>query len=328
MVQQIIPLYNKKLHNGIAALERWSIGGTSQWVMMRGRDRKKPILLFLHGGPGIAQIGFARSFQKELEEHFIVVNWDQRGSGLSFSKQVSPASMNVNQFVQDTLEVTAKLLERFQQPKLYLVGHSWGSILGMLAIQQKPEYFYAYYGIGQISDMRENEEFCYQYSLNEAQKRGWQKAVKELHSLGPRPFTDRKSLSIQRKWLSRLGGIYHEVNVPALMLKGMLASKEYKWTDLIRYTAGTFFSTKTIWPEAAEINVVEKVPEVRVPVIINAGKYDYNTPSELSLHYYQTLRAPSKEWFWFDRSGHAPHFEEPERFREILLSTYRTYSQY
>ncbi|AHD06749.1 alpha/beta fold hydrolase [Paenibacillus larvae] len=328
MFQQKMPLYSKNRQSGIAAVERWNVGGINQWVMMRGMDIKKPLLLFLHGGPGIAQIGFARSFQKELEEHFVVVNWDQRGSGLSFSKQISPASMNVNQFVQDTLEVTTKLLERFQRPKLYLVGHSWGSILGMLAIKQKPEYFYAYYGIGQISDMLQNEEFCYQYSLNEAQKRGWQKAVKELGSLGPRPFTDQKSLNIQRKWLGRLGGIYHEVNVPALMLKGMLASKEYGWMDLIRYTAGTFFSTKTMWPEIAKINVAGKVPEVNVPVIINAGKYDYSTPSELSRHYYQTLRAPDKGWFWFERSGHSPHFEEPERFREVVLSTYRTYSQY
>ena len=138
--------------NSISLLEKVSIGGTNQWITVRGEDRRNPILLYLHGGPGHAEMGSNPRF-KELEKRYVVVNWDQRGSGKSFSPNLSKETLNVDQFLSDTHEMVEMLKKRFGREKIYLVGHSWGSLLGMIEISKHPESLYAYVGVGQFADL-------------------------------------------------------------------------------------------------------------------------------------------------------------------------------
>lgn len=147
----------QRLENSIATLDSVVLGNIEQSILIRGQNIDNPILLFLHGGPGYPQISFARKFQSKLERDFIIVNWDQRGSGKSYSRHVPQDSMTRDQFIMDTFELIDYLLDRFDQEKIYLAGHSWGSDIGVRVVEQKPLLFYAYIGIGQVihSEMQE-----------------------------------------------------------------------------------------------------------------------------------------------------------------------------
>jgi len=137
--------------NSIASLEQVSLGDLKQFILIRGRNRTHPLLLFLHGGPGMPAMYLAHRFQKRLEDHFVVVHWDRRGAGKSYNKDIPLETMNVEQMIADTCELIRYLKRCFDQEKIYLVGHSWGTYLGMLVVHRHPELFYAYVGIGQLT---------------------------------------------------------------------------------------------------------------------------------------------------------------------------------
>ena len=167
---------------GIDSLESVRLGGVDQWIQIRGHDRSKPILLFLHGGPGFPQMPFSH-LNAELEKDFVVVQWDQRGAGKSYSWSIPDDSMRVAQFVSDTRELAQILLQRFNAPKCYLVAHSWGSLIGALTVAQSPELFHAYVSIGQLAGLPETQQVRYQFALESAQKENNQKAVTELNRI-------------------------------------------------------------------------------------------------------------------------------------------------
>ncbi|MBM7643830.1 pimeloyl-ACP methyl ester carboxylesterase [Scopulibacillus daqui] len=309
----------KKHHKGITALKKITIGGADQWILMRGANRSNPILLFVHGGPGAAQIGFARPFQSDLEKHFIVVNWDQRGAGLSYSKHLTAASMTINQFVSDLLEIVQWLLKTFKHEKVYLVGHSWGSIIGMLAVQKRPEWFYAYFGVGQVADINKGDFISYKYTLRCAEESQNKKAICELQSIGEPPWHQVKHERIHQKWLKKFGGLYKQKQLMAKFSKHMLFNPEYHLTDLFKHIKGQKFSMSHMYKEMSTINLAEQVTEVQVPVFFCIGRHDYLTPFELAEAYFKVLKAPQKGYIWFEHSAHSPHFEEYEKFNDFLI---------
>jgi len=169
----------------IAELIAIPVNGIRQWLLIHGVDKNKPVLLFLHGGPGSAHIAVMRNYQKELEKHFVVVQWDQRGAGLSGMEPVPDETYTKEQFIADGLEVTLYLRERFKQDKIFLVGHSWGSGLGYMMSIRKPEYFRAFAGLGQMS--KDGEKLSYEETFKVAREANNQEAVKELLELGAPP---------------------------------------------------------------------------------------------------------------------------------------------
>ena len=306
--------------DSIASLEKRQIGGIDQWLLIRGKQKKLPILLFLHGGPGTAQIGIAPSIQKELEQHFLVVNWDQLGAGLSYSKDPSLAStMTIDQYIADLLEVTQQLLAQFGQEKLYLVGHSWGTILGTLFAARYPELLHAYIGTGQIGCMIEGEQASYAYTVQKATETNNHKALQQLHKVADLPIGSMKRLGVQRKWLARFGGVTHSINLYPWMLKRFVLSRTYTLTDWSKFAGGAALSLRTVWSEVMTVNLFQSVPELKVPVWFLTGRYDYNTPFEVAERYFQALRAPMKNWVWFENSAHAVPFEEHALFTKQLI---------
>lgn len=309
--------------NSVASLEKVKIGGFYQWIIIRGHDIGNPILLFLHGGPGSAESAFAYKFQRDLEEHFIMVNWDQRGAGKSYSRKIPKDSMTIEQFILDTHEIMQLLLNRFNQEKLYLVGHSWGSILGTLVVSRYPELIHAYVGIGQVVNILDNEKVSYQYTIEQAKERGNEKALKQLKKLEPYPeknINDTKPLKKQRKWLLKFNGVMHNESSWWPYIKITLGSPEYSLKDLFKYLAGMKLSITTMWTQLHEIDFPNQITELKVPVYICMGRYDYNTPFELAEKYFNQLKAPSKEFIWFENSGHMLNTEESEKFNEILIN--------
>lgn len=305
--------------HAIAELEKRTIGGIDQWLLIRGTDCRQPILLFLHGGPGTAQIGFAAAEQGELEKHYVAVNWDQRGAGLSYTSERQLAgTMTLERFIADLLEVVQYLLGRFGQEKLFLVGHSWGTILGTLFASRYPQYLHAYIGVGQIGHMQQGEQVSYDYVLRKAEETGNRKAQKELAALADRPF-DIKRIKAERKWLSVYGGVTHNIHFSRWIAARALRSPTYTATDFIKFMRGANFSLNSLWDEVMAIDLFRMAPRFKVPVWFFTGRYDYNTPFSVAERYFAALEAPRKEWVWFEHSAHAAPFEEPEVFAGQLI---------
>ncbi len=308
------------ISESISEIVEVRLGGINQTIMIRGENKSNPVLLFLHGGPGYPQISYARKFQNKLEESFVVVNWDQRGSGKSYSPLIPDESMTKKQLLTDSNDLIDYLRNRFDADKIYLVGHSWGSNLGVFLAQSYPEKLYAYIGIGQSVNDEKGENISYEFTLREAKIRGNLTAIEELEVLGSPPYEDpNKDIMIQRKWLGEFGGAERKVNTLKEIMVGSLISAEYSWIDGIKFIVGNYYVRSTMWEDQLALNLFEEVPELKVPVYFCIGRFDYNTPFELVEQYYNQLKAPKKEFIWFEDSAHAPHFEEPNKFAEILL---------
>ena len=307
----------------IATFEEVEIGGIKQYLLIRGEQIENPVLLFLHGGPGYPQIAFARKYQKELENDFVVVQWDQRGAGKSYSKTIKEESMNREQFIKDTLEVVEYLKSRFTVQRIVLVGHSWGSELGVRVVTLAPENFYAYIGIGQVVHTQKQETISYDYVFEQASKDKNKKALKALEEIGYPPYENHeKDVMVQRKWLGTYGGVERGIHSMREIIAGTLFTSEYTWLDGIRFIKGNYFTRSTMFNEINDVDFFSDFPTLPVPVIFIAGRYDYNTPSILVKAYYDILKAPDKKFFWFEESAHFPHFEEPFKFARIMHQLY------
>ncbi|MFD1412955.1 alpha/beta fold hydrolase [Oceanobacillus jeddahense] len=314
------------LENSVSILEPVQIAGIKQWILVRGEDQNCPLLLFLHGGPGSTQIGFIRKYEQALEKHFIVVNWDQRGAGKS-GRKVDPSTMNLAQMVEDTNELITYLLSRFGKRTLFLAGHSWGSILGVLTTQKYPENITSYIGISQLVNMELNEQISYDYAVQRAQEAGHQKAIAALSKIGRPPYSNFKTMMKQRKWLIKF--IPMELSSDYL-LRAILSSTEYTLVDWYFFAKNILISNRLLWDEFMNVNLFEEVPQLSVPVYLCEGRHDYQAPFELAIQYIEKLNAPQKRIFWFEDSGHSPHISEPKQFSEICLhikNTYKTESR-
>lgn len=321
-----------KTSNGISEINYLNINKTRQYVLIRGEDKNKPVLLFLHGGPGASATALLRKFNSELESHFTVVYWDQRNAGKSYNKKTTKEEIKVAKYIQDVDTLTAYLKKRFNVDKIFLVGHSWGSRLGLYAIQKNPENYFGYVGIGQELASYEGELISYQYTLKRAKETNNLKAIKELEEIGEPQSGDYTKmykngfwgLVKQKDWLLKLGGERYGKTKYTDWILSIWFSREYSFGDLIKYGKSSGFSAGNIIydPDFNNIDFFKQIPEVKVPVFFISGAYDYNTPWELVERYTNTINAPYKEFIKFEKSGHSPVFEEPERFNKEIIRIY------
>jgi pimeloyl-ACP methyl ester carboxylesterase len=334
----LIPAYTSPIKNidgkiikgSIAILEKINLGNTEQWILIRGNDSTKPIILFLHGGPGTSSMGLYKKSASELEKHFVVVLWDQRGAGKSFAANKPNSDMNINQFVLDTCELTAKLCHRFNQKKIFLVGHSWGSILGILAIQKRPELYHAYIGMGQIANMQKGELVSYEWTLEQAKKANDKDAIKMLLNIGKPPYTGdwQKKIMKQRRLMGKYGGEFYGSSKGAIpiVLKSLIFTTEYTLLDKINFFRGGLKSIQLLWSEIMKVNLEEQAANLKVPIYFALGKHDYEVPFMLAEHYFNLIVATSKELIWFENSAHLPNVEENKKFNDLLINNVLTNS--
>ncbi len=308
--------------NAVAELRRIIIGGVEQWMLIRGDNRNNPLLLLVHGGPGAAQIGFNRHYQQELEKQFIVVNWDQRGAGLSYSKKIPAETMNIAQFLEDLQEVSIFLKKEFQKEKIYLIGHSWGSIIGMLAVNNYPEHYFHYFGVSQVVSMSKAEALSYDLLLVRAVEQNHEQAIKKLKQIGRPPWDHLKSDRVHQKYLEILGGgISHDGKLVRDFAMKLIKSKEYTLFDVVRHMNGQLFSMKKMIKELREFDLSNEVKKVKVPVTLMMGKYDLTVPHQPTKEFFDQLQAPRKEWVCFEQSAHSPNYEEQDRFTQEIIRT-------
>ncbi len=318
----------KPIPGSIATLEKVNLNGSDEWVSIRGKDVRKPVLLFLAGGPGGSDMAVTRIALGELEEYFVVVNWDQPGAGKSFDA-VSHSQLTPERYIADARALTLYLRQRFGQSKIYVLGESWGSVLGIWLVQRYPELYHAFIGTGQMVAFKENDILCYEFALRWAQERGDTAKVDQLRRLGPPPYYGD---GVAQKEATFLLDTYDYMNQnPEVIRAGNtlrdMAGQEYGLYDKLNYLRGALDTLDAVYPQLWDVDLRQQAVELQVPVYILKGRHDVNAPTTLTEEYFQLLSAPHKELIWFEHSGHNPWISEPAKFVDVMVNTVLGQSQ-
>ncbi len=306
----------------IAFMEKVEVNESKQWIYVRGADRSKPLLLFLHGGPGATTTAHVRKFLPELEEKFVVIHWDQRGAGKSYAAGSDRGSLTTQQMILDVGAISRKMLDRFKREKLFLMGVSWGTFLGIEAVKEWPDYYAAYFGAGQIVHQAEGEVLSYEYVRQEAKKANDDKALAILEKIGRPPYAENKvkSLNKQRNLLLKFGGSFKNKHIQQQFADPSTIKQqpEYNFIDKINWVRGQYRSERLLGSDFRKVDFRNSAAHLKVPIFIIQGKHDMQTPTSLVRDYFEKLQAPEKELHIFEHSGHIPMVEEKERFLAIL----------
>jgi pimeloyl-ACP methyl ester carboxylesterase/membrane protease YdiL (CAAX protease family) len=307
--------------NSVAEATYVRLGGVDQWVMIRGENVANPPLIVLHGGPGMSEMGFFRHFNAPLERHFIVVHWDQRGTGKSFDRNIPRSSMTLEQFVADLDELVDIVRRRFGKEKVVILGHSWGSALGAIYAARFPAKVSVYVGAAQIGDAAAGESLSYALGLAEAERRHDQKALKKLRAIGPPPYP-ATSVFVERTVVNRMDG-QMRLGVLWKVGRALFGRPESSILDLPNLVRGFRFTLDAMWAEASKLNLLKLVPTLRMPAVVFVGRRDHWVPPETSVAFFDALAAPAKKLVWFEHSGHEAFVDEPEKFNSTMVELVR-----
>lgn len=317
--EPILGADGEPLAGSIAELVDVEIGGHEQAIMLRGNSTQAPVLLYLEGGPGGTGIGRIRNSGEALEQEFVVATWEQRGTGKSYDALEPSSTLTLEQMIDDTLEVTDYLRARFDEEKIYLVGSSWGTTIGVLAAQRAPERFHAYVGTGQMVDQFETDELMYAESLTDAVARGDDGTAEALRELGEPPYDDTldypPAIASNPKWMNFEHG---EDYNPASEYPASLFVAEYTLIEQLRGMGAIAETFSVLYPQLRDTDFRTQVPRLDVPVHIVEGTYEAAGRATLAREWFELLEAPSKQYVVFENSGHNPTFDEPGRFADFM----------
>jgi len=313
---------------GIQENFKLNIGGVEQWVYTRGQDIDNPVILFIHGGPASPLAPVMWTYQRPIEEYFTVVNYDQRASGKSFL-ETDPAvvgkTLTIDRYVQDAIEIATQIRDRYKKHKIVLAAHSWGTIIAMKAALQRPDLFYAYVGMGQAINVRDNERISFEYGLEQARKEHNEKAVKQLESIAPypgdKPIT-RERIIIARDWPQYYGGLTAFRHDFDFFFDAPALSPEYDDAAVAAIDKGNMLTLGRVLDEFLNVDF-KPVTHFPIPVIMFMGRHDYTTPSEPTQAWLDRVDAPYKKGVWFENSAHMIPMEEPGKVLVSLLEYVR-----
>jgi pimeloyl-ACP methyl ester carboxylesterase len=301
----------------IATMEIVTIGGIPQSIWFRGVNTTNPALIILSGGPGASEAALFRHYNSALEQHFLVVYWEQRGAGRSYHSNILTKSMNIAQFLRDLDEVVELVKRHFDKDKVVLLAHSWGTVLGTIYSYRHPEKISAYVGIAQITDKRAQDRLSCQFALSEAYQRGNEQAVHELQTICPVPHSVDAELTLG-DWVARFGGTFYGGLSKGDLIWAALSTDEANLIDLIKFGRGNRFSLETLWDEYSTVDLTH-YQRFKVPIFFLLGRHDWHVPSVLAARYFSKIKAPYKQLVWFEKAGHNPPFAQPKKFNEIMI---------
>ena len=312
---------------GVEELKEIPVNGTLQWISVRGKDKRNPILLYVHGGPGSPTMPEDYTFQSPWEDFFTVVQWDQRGAGKTYGAndpKTLDATMTLAQIVDDAAAVTRYLTGTYAKKKIFLLGHSWGSAVGVTLAHQHPEWFYAYIGTGQMIDELRSEAEGYEFALSQAQSHRNDEAVKELKALAPYPGSSLtvERVSAQRKWLEYYGGLTWGRTDYSYDANAWLLSPDYTDKELNQEGAASLYSITHLLTGAFAFNA-EKMTSFACPIFLFEGRHDYSVSHTLPEEWFKKVEAPEKKLIWFEDSAHMAMQEQAGRFLYHLVTDVR-----
>lgn len=299
--------------------EEWvTLNGSRQNIRVRSCSAQNPVILFLHGGPGVCDRHWVMHYQSALAARYTMVLWDQRGSGKSYCKAIKAKTPDVEEYIQDAKALIEYLCQKFRQEKIIIACHSWGTVIGAPLAQRYPEHLLAYIAQGQVVNGAENERISYEFCLREAARRHDQKAVQKLRGNGPKNgvYPSAKAMRTQRDCLTRYGGADYKERggLVSSLLIPLLKMEGYRLTDVPGYIQGALYLSDVMWPQVVARDYDASIPALDIPVLMTTGRHDYNTPFELARGWFDKLQCPYKEWVWFEDSAHSPIKEEPEKW--------------
>lgn len=307
--------------HSVAEVAYLRLGGVDQWVLIRGEGLANPPLILLHGGPGLSETTSFRRCLSPLERGFTLVYWDQRGAGRSYHRSIPRSSMTLERLLDDLDELVDAVRRRVGADQVAVLGHSWGSVLGALYAGRHPEKVSVYVGSGQVGDWQAGERASYELVVAEARRRGNRRAIRALEAIGRPPHTPDQVWT-QRLWLNRFED---RLNLQTLwrLVRDFLGTPERSILDLPDRMRGFRFSVVSLWPEVSSLNLLEAVPSLGMPAFFFLGRHDRWVPPEIGAAYVDAVEAPSKRLVWFERSGHEPFVDEPEKFNASILGLVR-----
>jgi len=311
----------KVIEYSISELRQVSLNGRKEWISIRGINKDNPVLLFLAGGPGGSQMAAVRHELSELEKHFVVVNWDQPGAGKSYGA-LGTKNIIIKTYIEDGYSLTKYLCENFNQEKIYLIGESWGSALGIFLVDNSPELYHAFIGTGQMVAFVETEIIAYEMAMKLALESGDTAKVKKLRANGPPPYYGANVTWKSAEYLNYLSS--YMARNPAIHNGGYntfrdLFSSEYGIIDKINYLRGIINTFNHVYPLLYETDLRTDYINLEVPIFFFIGRHDVNAPTSLVEEYFEILCAPQKEIVWFEHSGHSPWINESTAFVDELL---------
>ncbi len=305
--------------NGIDEARYVEVGGIQQWITIRGEDKKNPVLLFLHGGPGDATNPWGYAGFRTWLKVFTVVQWDQRGAGRTLGRNgpaVAP-TITIERMAQDGIELTELLRKTLQKDKIVLVGHSWGSILGVFMAKARPDLFYAFVGTGQVADPGRNYSVAYTALLEKAARAGESRALRELKEVGPPPYSDGRGYAVQRKW----SNLFEGADFFLMSTFGFaFAAPGYSLGDINDWFEGQGLSAEQLVPKTSVLEPKVLGGEFALPVFVIQGAEDFTTPTSLARSFIDSIRAPHKAFVAVEGGGHFAVFMKPDAFLSELVA--------
>lgn len=299
-------------------------GGIGQWVRIRGRDRRNPVILLVHGGPGFSYAPFTASF-RSWEDDFTVAMWDQRGAGRTFGRSGKAASgeMTIEQITRDGIEVAEFVARHLGKKKVIMVAHSWGTIPGLAMAARRPDLFHAYVGTGQIADMPRNERMSYDLLLDQVRSSGNEKAVRQLEEIGPPPYGDIKTwmvkgrLAVMNTPPSASGRELPNVFTAALFAPGYSLRDAYNLFDAFG------FSSEALYGEMMAYDARRLGTKFDLPVVVVQGENDIQSPAVPAKEFFDLIEAPRKEFVPLPGEGHTALLLLPDVFLNELKERVR-----
>jgi pimeloyl-ACP methyl ester carboxylesterase len=304
----------------IKTVEYIEVNNKKQCLSIRANHTNNPILLYLHGGPGDAALPLVAKYNKRLEDIFTVVTLEQRGAGKSYYPFSENEDIKIGTFLDDIHALSLNLLKRFNQEKLYLAGHSWGSILGIRFIQLHPDIVHTYVGCGQVVNMIKSSRAAYDYAMQKNRESKNDKTISKLESIdcsyrGESWLNDL--LFVTGQVVKHKGSLYGKTNYNRFIFD-FLTSPDYSLRDLLNRQKGSLQSIKYLWQELMTTNFEEET-EFKVPVVFVEGRHDHHVCSSLAYEYFESIKS-AKQFHWFEKSCHFPQWSEPQKFYEVMAS--------
>jgi len=325
-IEQYLDDAGMPIPGSIAEKTSINIGGVKQGMFIRSKNRNNPVLLYVHGGPAFPNYFLIDKFKPGLEDYFTVCYWEQRGGGLSYSSEVTLKSMNFKQLASDAIEVTNYLRTRFGKEKIYIMAHSGGTPIALLAVSKEPALFCAYIGMGQMTNQVQSEKMAYRYMLDQFTADGNLKAV---HKLEKYPVLEADAnvilfykSGVRDQFMHKLGvgtmhkmrSVFRDVFIPVWTCKAYtLKEKINIWKSKFSFVPKTNLINEVLETDFAHI-----ISALDIPVYFFSGKYDLTVNIDLSKAYLSKLNAPLKGFYTFSHSAHSPLFEEPGLVRRII----------
>lgn len=316
------PTWTPKIkgEDSISVLEQVKVNGTRHAIMIRGNDTSNPVLLFVHGGPGVPETSFVTKYQDLLEKQFTVVQYDQRGSGKSYHFMEDYSNLSSDLLVEDLLAMTDYIRNRLHTDKVILAGHSFGTYIAMQAAAKAPEKYVAYLGIGQMSNTAQSERDSLDFCLSAAKEASNQEDIDRLLKI--QDTIEKGAGFTPRDLVRKYGGAARLINDNKDITDGFLYQREYNLLDVIRYLRGVLKSQDQLLYPALKEPLPGKVQSLEIPCYFIMGQYDYMTSLSATRTYFDTIHAPKKELLVYDKSAHYPQFEEKEKFYEWMCKTF------